>query len=130
MKRNIWSWSQITEDEYRANLNGMNTFFGAVLGFVLTDVQTATLVDFAQLLIFTAALVIGILYVSASSQRWLYAALNLLLIWALPGVLPEGAGNAGRLQVTLAVWTFMTIGVEAWWSWQRRRNDTRIEAAP
>jgi hypothetical protein len=68
------------EDEYRANLTGLNTFFGTVIGFVLTDVTTANPASFPQLLIFTAAIVIGVLYISASPHRWLYGALNLLFI--------------------------------------------------
>ena len=103
---------RVTDEEYRANINGMNTFFGAVLGFVLADVKVPDLLGFAQLLMFTAAIVIGILYVSASSRRWLYAAFNLVLIWGLPRVLREDAQELGRLQVTLAVWTGLTIFLE------------------
>ena len=103
---------RVTDEEYRANINGMNTFFGAVLGFVLADVKVPDMLGFAQLLMFTAAIVIGILYVSASSQRWAYAAFNLLLIWGLPRALREDPGELGRLQVTLAVWTGLTIFLE------------------
>ena len=35
----------------------MNTFFGAVLGFVLADVKVPDMIGFAQLLMFTAAIV-------------------------------------------------------------------------
>lgn len=103
---------RVTDEEYRANINGMNTFFGAVLGFVLADVTTSDMLGFAQLLMFTAAIVIGILYVSASAQRWAYAAFNLLLIWGLPRALREEPAELGRLQVTLAVWTGLTIFLE------------------
>jgi hypothetical protein len=113
---------EVTADEYRANLNGMNTFFGAVLGFVLSDVATANLREFAQLLLVTAAIVVSILYVSASPKRWMYAALSLAFIWAFPRLLADHGASAGRLQVTLAVWTGMTIFVEALWWWQQRRD--------
>ncbi|HVF82661.1 MAG TPA: hypothetical protein VM913_00625 [Sphingomicrobium sp.] len=126
----LMDWSRVTEEEYRANLTGMNTFFGAVIGFVLADVTTSDLAGFAQLLVLTAAIVIGILYISASPRRWLYGAFNLLFIYALPVVLDEGAGNAGRLQITLATWTLMTIGVEALWAWQNRRDIKRRASAP
>lgn len=119
----LMSWSNITEDEYRANITGLNTFFGAVLGFVLADVNTADLLDFARTLVFTSGIVIGILYVTASAQRWQYAVLNLVLIWYLPNVLPEDIGNPGRLQVTLAVWALMTVIIEALWAWQQRRDE-------
>ncbi|WP_114227302.1 MULTISPECIES: hypothetical protein [Sphingomonas] len=117
---------QVTRSEYRANLAGLNTFFGAVLGFVLADIPAPTPLDFAQLLLFTAAIVIGILYVSASPQRWMYAALNLVLIWSLPRLLwRDGGHGSGRLQVTLAVWTGMAIFIEALWAWQQRRASRR-----
>lgn len=126
---NLMGWSRVTEDEYRANLTGMNTFFGAVIGFVMADVTTSDLASFAQLLVFTAAIVIGVLYISASPRRWLYGALNLLFIWALPRALDDRAGDAGRLQITLATWTLMTIGLEALWWWQQRRDAKRTAAA-
>lgn len=120
--RKLWTWSRVTEEEYRANLTGMNTFFGAVLGFVLADVTTPKLLDFAQLLIITAAIVISILYISVSARRWFYAALTLFLIWGLPHLLDSEGSELGRLQVTLAVWTLMATFIEAWWAWQRARE--------
>lgn len=120
----------VTEDEYRANLAGMNTFFGAVLGFVLADVTTERPMEFAQLLVFTAAIVIGILYVSASAKRWQYAVMNLVFIWAMPRITPDNAGELGRLQVTLTVWLLMAVLIELLWSWQRRRDAKRTQAAP
>jgi hypothetical protein len=124
-----WSWSRVTEEEYRANLTGMNTFFGAVLGFVLSGVETPNLRDFAQLLFMVAGLVISILYVSASAQRWLYAVMTLLLIGALPHILDDVRGELGRLQVTLAVWLGMTVLLEALWAVQQRRDAKSIEPA-
>lgn len=112
-------FGRTSEDEYRANLAGMNTFFGAVLGFVLADVETRSTLDFAQLLLFSATIVISILYVSASPKRWLYAALTLFFIWALPKVTNPDTGSVERLQVTLAVWTAMTIALEAVMLWTR-----------
>jgi len=115
---------RVTGEEYRANLTGLNTFFGAVLGFVLADVTTTGLLEFAQMLLVTAGIVISILYVSASPQRWTYAVLTMAMIWWLPRLMPHAA-NAGRLQVTLAVWTGMTVFVEALWWWQQRRDSRR-----
>ena len=126
---NLWGWSRISEGEYRANLNGLNTFFGAVLGFVLSDVATTNLREFALVLLFTAAIVVSILYVSASRQRWMYAALTFVFIWALPRLLPDHGVNAGRLQVTLAIWTVMTVFVEAVWALQQWREERRIRTS-
>lgn len=124
----LWRRSlRVTDDEYRANLTGMNTFFGAVIGFVLADVTTRDLVEFAALLVFTASIVVGILYVSASTMRWWYAIFNLVVIWQLPRVFDE-VGDLGRLQVTLATWTLMTAGIEALWAWQQRRDAKRAKS--
>lgn len=123
MKKLSFAW-RVTDEEYGANLSGMNTFFGAVLGFVLADVTAPRMIDFAQLLLFTAAIVIGILYVSASSRRWLYAAFNLLLIWLLPNALHKDAGDIGKLQVTLAVWAGMSIFLELLMALSRRSGST------
>ena len=95
----IWGWSRIDEDEYRANLNGLNTFFGAVIGCVLADVTTRNPLQFAQVLLVTSGVVVGILYVSASGRRWWYAALNLLIILALPRVVPPAEGDVTRFAI-------------------------------
>ena len=124
----LWRRSlRVTDDEYRANLTGMNTFFGAVLGFVLADVTTTDLVEFGLLLVFTASIVIGILYVSASALRWWYVPFNLLLIWQVDRLFGD-TGDLGRLQVTLAAWTLMAAGVEALWAWQQRRDAKRAQS--
>lgn len=100
-----------TESEYRANLVGMNTFFGAVLGFVIADVQTPSDIDFGLFLTFTAAIVISILYISASPYRLAYALMTILLVLGLPFAVSD-VDVPVRLQITLGVWTLMTVGVE------------------
>ena len=100
-----------TESEYRANLVGINTFFGAVLGFVIADVQTPGDYEFGLFLTFTAAIVISILYISASPYRLIYAALTILMVLGLPFAVSE-VDVPVRLQVTLGVWALMTVGIE------------------
>lgn len=105
-----------TEREAAANHAGMNTFFGAVLGFVMAGTENLDSVEFAYLLFIVAGTVISILYVSASQQRALYAALTVVLILLLPRLveplLDEGEQLPPKLQATLLVWTLMTILVE------------------
>lgn len=103
----------VTENEYRANLAGMNTFFGAVLGFVIADVEVASNQDFAAFLTFSAAVVISILYISASHHRWLYAALTVAFVAGFPLFMPDGIDVPARLQITLGVWTLMTVLLES-----------------
>lgn len=55
--------------EYQANLSGMNTFFGAVLGFVLTGTEKLNSWQFGVVLLLLAATVISILYISNSRYR-------------------------------------------------------------
>lgn len=121
----IAKWYHVTDEEYRANLAGLNTFFGAVIGLVMADVTTADSVEFGLLLAMTASLVCGVLYISASHRRWWYAGFLLLATWKLPEIMPKVSGNLGRLQVTLAVWTLMTVLLEAWVAWQRRLEARR-----
>ena len=107
---------RMTQGEYRANLSGLNIFFGAVLGFVLAGTESLDPIPFAALLAMTAGVVISILYITASDKRIVYAALTLILIagmerWTEP-VLPDGAGLPPKLQPTLAIWALMTMFVE------------------
>lgn len=111
----ITGLTRITEREYRANLEGMNIFFGAVLGIVLGGTETMAPLKFAGLLAMSAGAVVSILYISSSRNRLAYAAITALIVFALPGMLETviGAGLApDHLQPTLAVWAAMVVGVE------------------
>lgn len=110
------SLGRMTEGEYRANLNGLGIFFGAVLGFVMAGTETLGPRDFALTLFLSATAVICILYVSSSPQRLFYAAITALYIAILPTVLHDllgkGAAIPRNLQPTLAVWLVITLFVE------------------
>ena len=109
-------WARMTLGEYRANLNGLGIFFGAVLGFVMAGTETLGPLDFAVTLFVTASVVITILYVSSSPHRLTYAILAALFIAALPHMLGHllsaGAKIPDHLQPTLAVWLAITLLVE------------------
>ena len=107
---------RMTQREYRANIDGLNIFFGAVLGFVLAGSEALASIWFGLLLAGTAGVVISILYITASDKRVLYSILALLLIaamerWLEPW-LPGAASIPPKLQPTLLVWALMTIFVE------------------
>jgi hypothetical protein len=106
----------MTYREYRANLSGLNIFFGAVLGFVLAALDTLKPPQFAFLLASVSGLVIGILYVTSSRHRLLYLVLTAGLILYLPRLLDSliqsEAPFPQNLQPTLAVWLAMTAFVE------------------
>jgi hypothetical protein len=107
---------RMTEREYRANIDGLNIFFGAVLGFVLAGSETLDNLWFGVLLAMTAGIVISILYITASEQRLGYSLLALGLvasmgIW-LEDFLPGPTSIPPKLQPCLLVWTLLTISVE------------------
>lgn len=98
-----------TESEYRANLAGLNTFFGAVLGFVVSDFQGLHTRDYVHLLVLCGALVISILYISNSHKRWTYTIFAAVLIFALPHLVRDAAVLPSKLQATFAVWLGMAM---------------------
>jgi len=114
--------------EYRANLNGLNMFFGAVLGFVLTGTEQLNSWQFALVLAMLAGVVVSILYISSSRDRVAYSICTVLLALILPKVLDillEGHGVVpDKVQPTLLVWTFATIVVEFW----SREDDQSTQA--
>ena len=105
-----------TESEYRANHAGLNTFFGAVLGFVMAGTERLDAIEFAYVLLMVSAVVISVLYVSASSYKFTYAVLTIVLILLLPRIvgaaLDPGEHLPDKLQPTLLVWTLLSILVE------------------
>ena len=113
-----------TESEIRANHAGMNTFFGAVLGFVMAGTEKLDAVEFASVLFLVSGVVISVLYVSASPYKFSYAVVTLLFIAMLPGVadwvLDKGEHLPDKLRPTLLVWTLLSILVEFF---QRRPDD-------
>ena len=104
----------MTEREYDANLRGMNILFGAVLGFVLAGTNQLPQADFAMVLLFSASVVILILYMAHSDYKLFYAATVAATIAALPIALEEALEIAPipQLQPTLAVWALMVLVVE------------------
>lgn len=105
-----------TQGEYDAHQAGMNTFFGAVLGFVMAGSERLDSFEFAILLMLVAGIVISILYVSGSPHKLAYSLLTLAMIAILPRmfepVLEPGESLPDKLQATLFVWTLLAIFVE------------------
>ncbi len=112
----MWKRPWMSAAEYRANLQGFNVFFGAVLGVVLAGTGDLGPRDHGVLLFLMATLVVTILYVTSSRHRLVYALLALGLIAFLPRLVDEmidaTVANVQHLQVTLAVWVGMAIFIE------------------
>ncbi|QNH10975.1 hypothetical protein HEP73_00385 [Xanthomonas sp. GW] len=120
---------KMSSDEYQANLNGMNMFFGAVLGFVLTGTETLNNWQFGVVLTLLSGIVISILFISNSRHRVAYAIYTTVLVLSFPRmadlVLRANDVIPGKVQPTLIVWTAMTILVEFW----GRENDQAASTA-
>ena len=109
---------RMSSGEYQANLAGMNTFFGAVLGFVLTGMENIENWRFGIILMMLAAIVISILFISSSRRRIFYSVYTLVFAATFPelvdlmfdghNLVPE------KVRPTLLAWTLMTILVEFW----------------
>jgi len=109
---------RMSAGEYQANLNGLNMFFGAVLGFVLAGTEKLSNLQFGFVLFFLAGIVITILFISSSRSRIAYSALALAYAATFPEIIDfllKGQDLVpGKIRPTLLVWTLMTIMVEFW----------------
>ena len=105
----------MTHEEYEANITGMNIVFGAVLGFVLADASDLPPFEFSLVLLFSASVVVMILYLASSPYKLFYAVSSVLAVAALPYVLERllRIEPLPNLQSTLAVWTAMVLIVVA-----------------
>jgi hypothetical protein len=117
MRERSWmTWGRMMHGEYRATLNGLNIFFGAVLGVVMAGTESLKSWDFAFVLLLTAATIVAILNISTSSRRAVYAVVAAVAIfflpWLMERLLSAGAALPDKLQPTLAVWTAMTVAIE------------------
>lgn len=115
---NRFGLGKMSTGEYQANLSGMNTFFGAVLGFVLTGTEKLNSWQFGAVLMLLAGIVISILYISSSRHRVGYAIYTLVLAFMFPELIDlvfRGHDLVpDKVRPTLIVWTLMTILVEFW----------------
>lgn len=106
----------MTAAEYRANLQGLNVFFGAVLGVVMAGTEGLNSYDYGAVLFLVATIVVTILYISSSKWRLIYTALTLVAVLLLPRIvdrLIDGTMTSLMyLQVTLFVWTVMAAVIE------------------
>ena len=109
---------KMSAGEYQANLGGMNMFFGAVLGFVLTGTEKLDSWQFGAVLMMLAAIVISILFISSSRHRIAYAIYALVVALTFPEIVDFTLRGQDlvpdKIRPTLIVWTLMTILVEFW----------------
>jgi hypothetical protein len=109
-----------TKREKAGTVDGLNLFFGALLGANLGTLGRLPIGYYVEITILLAVAVVG-LRVLSTSERRLYALVSLLAIaavlWLRLGSddFREGglaAGDLQRLQATLAVWISFVIMIE------------------
>lgn len=102
--------------EYRANLQGLNVFFGAVLGVVMAGTDQLVPLDYGVVLFLVATMVVTILYISSSKHRLIYALFALVVVGFMPQIVDKlidgTVATILYLQVTLLVWILMALIVE------------------
>ena len=76
--RQTQSYGTWQRSEYRASMDSLNLFFGAITGVAFSDLGSLPTEDYSALLVITALLVALILTFS-NTRRRLMALLNLLL---------------------------------------------------
>lgn len=111
-----------TQRERRGGVDGINLFFGALLGANLGTLEQLPLSDYVKLIALLAFTVVGLRMVSTSERR-IYALLTLGiyvvlvgLILFLPMLRPKGLPEPAvtRLGATLAVWVCAVLLLEFW----------------
>ena len=101
-------------------IDGLNLFFGALLGANLGTMQAMPLGEYVKLVVLLAGLVMALRMVSTSERRGqMFATLGVyaLLIGAIlfvPALQPKGLapGDLQRLAATLAVWVLFVLAAE------------------
>lgn len=109
---------RMSTGEYQANLNGLNMFFGAVLGFVLAGTERLNAWQFGFLLLSLASIVVTVLYISSRRNKLTYSLLALLYAATLPEMMDLLLSSKDvvpdKVRPTLLVWIAMTVMVEFW----------------
>lgn len=110
----------MTHSEYSANKRGLNIFFGAILGVVMTGAENLSALEFGVLLMVSGGFVVNLLYIGESPHRLLYtlqAAAALGLGWYIaysdtPFFNIDREWMALRLLPAFTVWFLMVALVE------------------
>ena len=111
-----------TDRERIGSIDGVNLFFGALLGANLGTIEQLPLGEYIKLIMILAGTVVTLRVVSTSERRG-YALATLALyvflvalILAMPALRPDGLSPeaAARLGATLAVWALLVLTLEYW----------------
>jgi asparagine N-glycosylation enzyme membrane subunit Stt3 len=119
-KGSVKSLLRSTAGDRAGSIDGINLFFGALLGANLGTMQTLPLLVYVQIILVLVAGVMIIRMISTSERRWFVLASAVVLVPAIgamffipmlkPRGLPEDAQN--KLLATLAIWLVCVLLVE------------------
>jgi hypothetical protein len=110
-----------TRTEKRASVNGLNLFFGALIGANLGSLEHLALRDYTLLISMICVIVLYIQLAPVARQRWLYIGFLLMTVAWLYVLLLTPYGlqffkdrprPAPHLFVTICVWLFSVAYVE------------------
>ncbi len=102
------------------SLDGLNLFFGALLGANLGTLEPLALFEYVKLVVLLAGTVVALRMVSTAERRatmlivlGIYLAVLVALV-AVPAMHPRGMaqGDLHRLVATLAVWVLFVLVTE------------------
>ncbi len=113
--RGVKSTGTLQVEEYRASIQALNIFFGAIIGVSFGQIGEIAITDYMVLLMLTAVTVTVILIVS-NTRRFLYSMLSLILVmgtfWYATYHDPVVPGIPRLLFPTLLVWSALALLTE------------------
>jgi len=127
-----------TDRERLGAIDGLNLFFGALLGANLGTVEQLPLYAYVQIIVLLAGTVMVLRMLSTSERRG-YALASLLLyvvlvaaILAVPDLRPDELSEAAaaRLGATLAIWVAGVLALEYWPTHRREVTPAEPQAPP
>jgi hypothetical protein len=102
----------LTDRERIGTTDGLNLFFGALLGANLGTLGSISLYEYSQFILFLAGTVMALRMISSTERRAyalgmlaLFAGL-IAIFWTVPDLKPEGLaeGDMKRILLTVAIW--------------------------
>jgi hypothetical protein len=111
-----------THGDRAGGIDGLNLFFGALLGANLGTLEGLSLEDYVKLIVLLAGTVMTLRMVSVSERRRmvlatlaLYAVL-LAAVFTVPDLQPEGlaSDDLHKLVATIAIWVSAVLMIEYW----------------
>jgi hypothetical protein len=102
----------LTSRERAGTIDGINLFFGALLGANLGTLNSLTLSQYITFILFLAGTVMALRMISTSERRGFamlfvaFYAFVILTMWNIPAMQPKGLPEADlhRTLATLAIW--------------------------